>query len=770
MVVVTTEELERLERFERVAKLLGAEPAPRSNKLQEEIDYYQGRLNARLYLDADDWMLPSWAILTLKDTPRNERNLKVLKNSSYRSWSLLGGPGASHYAIADSRGLITACPICGSIDIWVSGPRGIMFPALMDRDGPRFRMISPEDQLYEWKTDVGPVEFTRLGYHVEIGGSNYVYNEIVIRNLGLEDAQAGLHVAVRPMSQLGFEPIERIEYRQGRLLTNSVPAILFDSSPSSVIMGRADDDDLPRKVRIGDGRFDDHFEDAEGLATVVLTFNIHLKPAGCERLFFVSPLGRGESGQGGGGLEPSEKHRDAHVESWFSFSEEHTSASFPDEVLDSAFRQCIASLAMQASSVLFPRQVDDSSLPWSNRIRVILALIRSGCSSVVTKMLRNFVSLAAGRVSDMEPNTLTPITWLLLYVIANNFSEDETDSLQPLALAAVERILNEHETIHIDEADSTPEEDSDELLQHYLVIGEGVFSELEGRLWTLATLKLAQAVIAKWMSTEFLGHISDAVASLEAHIEEDIGRISEARWPRTQDSTMAAVDSEILGFLTAITLLRINIDEFPYIGELAQKLEKRRSVKGLWNLSHPKDLFSSHLLLRLAQFYCLTKQRNKVDRILRRSLEFLTEDFFLPEYVDIRTFGGSAGSGACVLAAADLVLLLRDMLLWEESGSIVLLPGVPDEWYTSKKSLHLEGLPTGFGNASIQIGISTNQHQIEISAPELPGEIELHVPPSVPMPMVKAYGASIVERNSKAHSPHLRLIPHSETVVVTFHK
>ena len=186
---------------------------------------------------------------------------------------------------------------------------------------------------------------------------------------------------------------------------------------------------------------------------------------------------------------------------------------------------------------------------------------------------------------------------------------------------------------------------------------------------------------------------------------------------------------------------------------------------------HTKKLFpSSHLLLRLAQFYCFTRQRGKAEKALNRCLEFLSHDFLLPEYVNTRTFGGRAGDGSSVIAAADLFLLLRDMLLQEEEDSLTLLPGVPSEWFTSKRPLVLERLPTRFGTTSLEIGMSANQHQIEIGAPNLPGEIVVHVPPSVPISMVKGYGASIVERYSKQPSPHLRVVPLADKVVFTFHK
>jgi hypothetical protein len=347
---------------------------------------------------------------------------------------------------------------------------------------------------------------------------------------------------------------------------------------------------------------------------------------------------------------------------------------------------------------------------------------------------------------------------------------DDDESLRFLVIDSVRNIIKETERNAEPPQDAPLEEEDDELLQHYFVVGEGVFSKLERQLWMLSTLRTAQEILGAWNQTELLDSVSAVVENLRASIKSDIDEIKHARWPRPQDSIMDVVDDEILGTLSAVVLPGIDIDEFAFFDELAKKIEKRRIVKGLWRSSRSRGLLSSHLLMQLARYYCYARQRNKAERILRRSMEFLSEDYVLPEFVNTKTYGGSGGSGACALAAADLILLLRDMVLREEDGSIALLPGLPLDWFTSKKPLYLEGLPTAFGEASIQIGMSANQHQIEISAPELPEEIEVHVPPSVPISMVKAYGASIVERASGGSSPHLRLVPHSETVVLTFHR
>ena len=193
-------------------------------------------------------------------------------------------------------------------------------------------------------------------------------------------------------------------------------------------------------------------------------------------------------------------------------------------------------------------------------------------------------------------------------------------------------------------------------------------------------------------------------------------------------------------------------------------------MRNLWKTQEPKELFSSHLALRIAHFHVWDRNRDAAEPLFLRALEFLSEDFLLPEFVNIRTFGGSGGAGSSVMAAVDLILLLSDMLVLEENNNLIFLAGIPSDWYSSGKLLSIRDLHTRFGKTNIDIGQSANQNQIEVGMEILPEEIEIHVPESVPIRMVKAYGGSIVTRAAKDRSPHIKLVPLSNEVTLTYHR
>ena len=158
------DELAQLKRFRRVAKIHGLTLPEESILPFQEVEFLRGLINAKVYLEAKPWMCPSWVILTQKDIDSEEQLVSEFQNNMYRNWSNIGGVGSRRFGIADSRGLVTSRFDCGSMDFWLLDDETLIFPALIGKDGPQLKLVSTEDQLYEWKTQVKSVEFARLVY------------------------------------------------------------------------------------------------------------------------------------------------------------------------------------------------------------------------------------------------------------------------------------------------------------------------------------------------------------------------------------------------------------------------------------------------------------------------------------------------------------------------------------------------------------------------------------------------------------------------------
>lgn len=741
----------------------------------QEVEYLRGLVNAKIYLDAEPWMCPSWVILSLKDIDTEEELITEFHNTMYRNWSNIGGVGSRRHGIADSRGLVTPRFDCGSLDFWLLDGADLIFPAMIGKDGPQLKLVSTGDQIYEWKTQIKSVEFIRLVYHVTKDDSEYIHNEIILRNHGLEKTNFTFYAVVRPMSPLGVEPIEVLDYDTDRqqLFVNDNLALMINKKPTAIIMGEGDDCELPDAAISMPARQDIKTKSKKGLATALLRFDVTLTPAGSHRIIFGSPLYASKKMDNSITFDPTDNDRDISIGRWFDFSDERVSVMYPDSRIDDAFNQATTSLVVQAFSVMFPEDSHLASLNWKERMRVLLALIRSGCRTVTANVVTEMISKGTIPEGALDTSIFSPILWGLLQYFEhtadakisggylqhfrNHTSGVITSLKQELGISMISTA-----------ADSIMNHDAP--LEPYLVIREGVISAFENKLWNLAALKTAHRFFIDLHDVELITSLEEMIPKYIETLTNRAKEIEGARWLRPNDPSMLAVEREILDLLASTALLQISELESGFLEFLCNKIASRRIVGNLWKFFQPDELYSSHLALRLAHYYTITKQRHLVEPILLRVLDFFTDDYHLPDFVNPRTYGGSAGVGSSVIAASDFVLLLRDMVLYEDGSNLVVLAGIPSDWFTSKKSLVMDSLPTRTGTTHIEVGTSSNQHQIEISRDELPNEYEVHIPSSVPMSMVKAFGGSIVERTSKAVSPFLRVVPLTEETVLTFHK
>ncbi|MFW9805954.1 MAG: hypothetical protein ACFFFK_04435 [Candidatus Thorarchaeota archaeon] len=766
---MSSNDFARLKRFRRVAMHHNI-PLPEIGlDTENEIEYLRERLNASNYFDAEHWMLPSWAYLTLKGLGKDASMNTELPNSSYRNWSLIGGVGARKYGITDSRGLVTVIPECGSIDFWVCDTQDIIYPALLGKDGPQLRLVSSEDQLYEWKTDIKSIEFVRLLYHAEQDNNESIFNEIVLKNIALENESITFFVVLRPMSILGFEPIEYITFdaETNSVFVNDTLALKSDVSPSAVYLVEANDVTIPDLIVSDDLNHDDKFSSKLGLGTAILRFDVTLAPAGTKTLIFGSPLiTHPETDH-----RLRSHHRDASIGNWYDFTDKRGDTVFPDEKLNGVLSQAAASLAIQAQSVLFPESDDVISVNWHDRMRILYALIKSGGIDVASQITNQAAYILSDSKSLLDTNVVSPVLWGLLqlqgYSIQRESIQENIEFLSGLAenLVAslgIDRPKEKKVEGRSDEIGDTP-------LTHYSVVNGAMLRELNDMLWDLAVLKesLSYFLLTK---VGLVAKIDETIPLVENRIHEKLEEFQSSRWPRTNDPAMLEIDNAILDILTTVVQLKIDILDRSFIRNLCKKVSDRRLVRNLWKTQEPKELFSSHLALRIAHFHVWDRHRDAAEPLLLRALEFLSEDFLLPEFVNIRTFGGSGGAGSSVMAAVDLILLLSDMLVLEENGNLIFLAGIPSDWYSSGKPLSIRDLHTRFGKTNIDIGQSANQNQIEVGMEILPDEIEIHVPESVPIRMVKAYGGSIVARAAKDRSPHIKLVPLSNEVTLTYHR
>ena len=789
-----------IERFKRVAKSNRINPQFDDGILPaEKVEILRSHLNAAFFGSAEKWMLPSWAIQTIWDRGKRQDIQDILPNEKYSNWIVIGGPGSQSYGISDHTGLVTILEECGSFDFW---PRAddIQFPALQEYDGPRLNLVTVDDQMYEWSTTSGPLEFNRLLYHVIEDDNEYIFNEIVLRNLSLEPQEFTFYITLKPTSVRGMEPIESLTYDSSRrmLTSNDNLALIADKAPSMVIMDTFDNPNLLNALEDTGERLDQSYTSVRGNGTAVMKYTIHLRPAGHETLVFASPLFRTTEKDAPQKVNMNPRLRDDAVARWFDFNDDSPKGSYPDEALMMATAQGKTSLVIQARKFVQRMASDILVNRASDITRIHMALSRSGCNHIAhtlaIEISQRFASLDitkddAGKLSplvwafkEMEkiyPETplQEPVTSFInsMGSMIEQVLQDDIDRKAAIDQLAPEPVSEEnqdeagefdHDSVDTPVGSEAPPESGDAIAEIPLP------EELEPLPKPLPHPSLSDALEAVWTlaAAEIISPKRDDISTLLESYRDTVDKIcrtvlSEHTWSFESESDM----DTIMDIIGAFSLLKGKHVYKPLIESLTREVSDNCSFRGLLRYPKPSSRVSSHLRLRLTNSVMMMGDRDEVERTIEKLHDYLSEYHLLPQWVDINTKGGAYGDGCSILAAADLRLLLRDILVYERDGSLFVFPGLPDPWVTSTGSIMAEGIPTEIGNVSLKTGVSTNQHQIEIELEKLPEEIEVFLPSHIPLNMVKVFGGSIVERFEEPPK-RIRLVPLSERITLTFHR
>ena len=98
-------------------------------------------------------------------------------------------------------------------------------------------------------------------------------------------------------------------------------------------------------------------------------------------------------------------------------------------------------------------------------------------------------------------------------------------------------------------------------------------------------------------------------------------------------------------------------------------------------------------------------------------------------------------------AIAEYWLLIRDSIVFEDDGRLVLLAGVPEEWFRDPKGMRVRGLATYFGRLDLSYTVAGTSTELELAGTAAPPDgFILRLPPGA--------GASVWHGNERLPVAH----------------
>jgi hypothetical protein len=218
--------------------------------------------------------------------------------------------------------------------------------------------------------------------------------------------------------------------------------------------------------------------------------------------------------------------------------------------------------------------------------------------------------------------------------------------------------------------------------------------------WGVAGLRAAARMLRDKdpaAATEFTREADDFIRTIEQSIARAL--------PRTGGAIPAAperrMDAGAIGSLVA---------DFPL--QLLPARDERTMASLEWLLAKSfvrggffQDMIHSginaYLTLHVAQVLLRAGDRRAHD-LIEATAALASPTGQWPEAIHPRTLGGCMGDGQHVWAAAEWILMLRNLFVREEGESLVIGSGVREEWIRRGESFGIERTLTPFGKVSVR--------------------------------------------------------------------
>jgi hypothetical protein len=145
-----------------------------------------------------------------------------------------------------------------------------------------------------------------------------------------------------------------------------------------------------------------------------------------------------------------------------------------------------------------------------------------------------------------------------------------------------------------------------------------------------------------------------------------------------------------------------------------------------------------YLTLHVAHSYLYDGARERFWELLQAVLSFATTTLTFPEAIHPHSGGGCMGDGHHGWVAAEIVLAMRDAFVHERwvagdpQHDLVLLGGIPAEWFAEGRAFALRGAPIPEGTLNMEIesrgGTTLIRTSLKENGARMPGRWQMRVP------------------------------------------
>ena len=635
----------------------------------------RGLINTRAIQYNLDWVWPYWVVKQFKPNdssfiPRGFSFSHV--NLTHRNWTAVGLPDTALYPIVDPRGLVTPFFDGWSIDFWVQSSDGTLLVPSQCRSA---------NQSLDYSSDLA-VHTSASENGLSIRTSARVVRSSTSPQIVINaeaDAKPGdtVILSLRPYNPEGIQFIDHIAYDRdrGTFVVNNDQEVLVDRKADKVVLSNYESGDVARLL--SQDRQEDSVQCPIGMATSAAFFRVGQSGSTAVEVRMALDC------------EPSGKqHRSPAKKSprsWESYTSQSASLQIPDDKIRFLYDAAVRTLILLSSQEAFPGPYTYKRFWFRDSCFMINALLSMGMAERSERLVKKFPELqkASGYFQSQEGewDSNGQVLWIadrLQYLTGCSYDRGFLKSLFKGA-RWIEKKRNAKGAAG----------------NHGGLFPPGFSAEHLGpndyyywdNFWGLAGLRAAVRLAKRLHLEKEKQEIQPWADDFEKRIFSSIANI-----PGTMKngaipaSPYRRMDAGSVGSLVADYPLQITKPGDDRIMGTIDYLMENCFHSGAFFQDMIHSGINIYLTLAIAQTFLRWKD-SRYRGLIDKTAELASPTGQWPEAIHPITGGGCMGDGQHGWAAAEWIMMIRNLFVREEGDHIIIGSGVFPRWLATGESL-----------------------------------------------------------------------------------
>ncbi|PKO19365.1 hypothetical protein CVU37_04015 [candidate division BRC1 bacterium HGW-BRC1-1] len=712
-----------------------------------------------------DWIWPYW--MERQSNPHSESFIPRAMSLSYinlthRNWTGVGVCGGTREGVVDPRGLVTPWLQGWSLDAWLTVDGKHYFPSRMD-DNKISQQLRNNLPFVITEVETPPLRMFMETWAFRDDDQDYICHEVHVANPTREPQTARLTFALRPHNPEGLSLIFNLAYNtRGFWLIGSDLAAFFPQRPDRSIASNHATGDTAHFLDTASDAIDNQTQCPSGLANGANSYTIQLGPGQSERRFVVMPI------------EPLNPRN-------FSFTR------FTPEKLETIKEKALADWRREADRGVTVELPDQRYVDAFEANKAFLVMLNDGYEITAGPLTYHrhwfrdaaFLLNGLGKVGygeEVAKNLrFTPLKqWKNGYFCSQKGEWDSNGQ-------AIWSIMEHFRLTR----------DMDLLRELYPAIRRGALWIEKKRHDISFSKRKPRGLLPAGFSAEHLGpndfyywdnfwslrglmDATEAATALDLTDDQELFKSLEAGYRRDlleainrdiEHSPVHALpaaprrrpDAGMIGNIAAAYPLKIvHPEETPWMRNTLLFIRNHLFHDDGFYQQMIHSGINSYLTLQMAQCMLMMKDIGAY-KLINYMLDLATPTWCWPEAIHPRTRGGCMGDGHHGWAAAEWLLLVRNLIIHEQDQVLHITPLLPAEWCHPGKRVAINRAPTAFGVVSVLVEFEENEEFLTIEA-------DWHTPPTeihwhLPAPGRKLTGSTdgiTLEDNLARVQPHVK--------------